>query len=78
MLCQKVPDVAKFPILDYMEAVCLSTSRTYDIGIDGAQARCFVPFADMFNHKNPRQTKWSFDKERKGFVITALEDIFRG
>ena len=37
-----------------------------------------VAYADMLNHKRPRQTAWWYCDERKGFVIEALDDIKRG
>ena len=38
----------------------------------------FVPYADMLNHRRPRQTAWSYSDERGGFIIESLEDIKRG
>ncbi len=32
----------------------------------------------MLNHRRPRQTSWTYDDARGGFVIEACEDIPRG
>jgi len=37
-----------------------------------------VAYADMLNHKRPRQTSWTYTDDREGFIIEALEDIKRG
>jgi len=34
-----------------------------------------VPFADMINHKIPETANWGYDEERRGFVVTAKQDI---
>ena len=37
-----------------------------------------IPFADMINHRNPKQNMFYFDEERKGFVMKALMNIPKG
>jgi len=53
-------------------------SRIFGITVDGVKTDVFVPYADMLNHKRPRQTSWFYCNERKGFIIEACEDIQRG
>ena len=53
-------------------------SRIFGIEIEGIKTDGFVPYADMLNHKRPRQTAWTYTDEREGFIIEALEDIKRG
>lgn len=53
-------------------------SRVFGIEIDGRQTDAMVAYADMLNHKRPRQTGWWYDDDLKGFVIEAIEDIKRG
>ena len=53
-------------------------SRIFGIEIEGVKTDGFVPYADMLNHKRPRQTAWTYTDEREGFIIEALEDIKRG
>lgn len=53
-------------------------SRIFGIQVEGVKTDGFVPYADMLNHKRPRQTSWSYTDDRAGFIIEALEDIKRG
>lgn len=46
--------------------------------MDGQETLGLVPYADMFNHKRPKQTNWFFDQEKKGFVVEATENIAKG
>lgn len=34
-----------------------------------------MPMADMLNHRRPRETKWTYDQSKHGFVISALQVI---
>lgn len=37
-----------------------------------------APFADMLNHKLPKQTAWNYVDDKNGFEIYSLEDIPAG
>ncbi len=78
LICQEVPEYEKFPISEYSEIRMMVSSRIFGIQIEGVKTDGFVPYADMLNHKRPRQTTWTYSDEYKGFVIDALEDIKRG
>jgi protein-histidine N-methyltransferase len=54
------------------------SSRIFGITVNGVKTDGFVPYADMLNHKRPRQTTWYYSDERKGFIIEACDDIPRG
>jgi len=56
----------------------LVASRIFGITIDGIKTDAFVPFADMLNHKRPRETTWFYSDEKEGFIIEACEDLPRG
>ena len=53
-------------------------SRIFGIQIDNHKTDALVAYADMLNHKRPRQTAWSYSDEHEGFIIEALDDIPRG
>eukprot|EP00351_Strombidinopsis_sp_SopsisLIS2011_P002753 CAMPEP_0116877456 /NCGR_PEP_ID=MMETSP0463-20121206/9242_1 /TAXON_ID=181622 /ORGANISM="Strombidinopsis sp, Strain SopsisLIS2011" /LENGTH=217 /DNA_ID=CAMNT_0004524767 /DNA_START=987 /DNA_END=1640 /DNA_ORIENTATION=+ len=53
-------------------------SRIFGIQIEGFKTDGFCCYADMLNHKRPRQTSWQYVDEQEGFVIEAIEDIARG
>lgn len=54
------------------------SSRIFGITVNGVKTDGFVPYADMLNHKRPRQTTWYYSDEREGFIIEACDDIPRG
>ena len=54
------------------------SSRIFGIQIEGVKTDGFVAYADILNHKRPRQTTWNYTDDRRGFVIDALDDIKRG
>ena len=54
------------------------SSRIFGIQVNGVKTDGFVPYADMLNHKRPKQTTWYYCDKRKGFIIEASDDIPRG
>lgn len=54
------------------------SSRIFGIQVEGVKTDGFVAYADMLNHRRPRQTTWSYTDEMQGFIIEALDDIKRG
>ena len=56
----------------------MTSSRIFGIKVDGVDTGAFVPYADMLNHRWPKQTSWFYDEKRNGFVIEACDDIKRG
>lgn len=54
------------------------SSRIFGIQIEGVKTDAYVPYADMLNHKRPRQTAWTYTDDREGFIMEALEDMKRG
>lgn len=53
-------------------------SRIFGIEIEGKKTDAFVPYADMLNHKRPRQTTWTYEDKHGGFIIEAHVDIKKG
>ena len=53
-------------------------SRVFGFNIHGDKAEGMVPYADMLNHKMPRQTSWNYSNSRDGFIIEACERIKKG
>ena len=46
--------------------------------VHGVETDGLVPYADMLNHKLPRETEWTYDEKSKSFTITALQSLPRG
>ena len=78
LICKEVPDYEQFPLREYSEIRMMVSSRIFGIQVEGTQTDGFVAYADMLNHKRPRQTAWTYTDERQGFIIEALDDIKRG
>lgn len=77
-ICRVAPEFAEYPIEEFSRMRMAVSSRIFGMEIDGLTTDGFVPLADMLNHRRPRQTSWTYDQERGGFTIEALEDIQRG
>lgn len=78
LICKEVPDFAQFSLEEYSEVRMMVSSRIFGITINGVKTDGFVPYADMLNHKRPRQTTWFYSDQREGFIIEACDDIPRG
>lgn len=78
LICKEVPEFRQFSLKEYSELRMMVASRIFGIEINGVKTDGFVAYADMLNHKRPRQTSWTYSDERGGFIIEALEDINRG
>ena len=78
LICSEVPEFSQFPFEEYMEIRMIVASRIFGITIEGVKTDAFVPFADMLNHRRPRETTWYYSDEKEGFIIEACENIPRG
>lgn len=48
------------------------SSRTFGTKMNGKKTKMIVPYTDMFNHKDPKDTNWSYNEEREGFIVKAI------
>jgi len=78
LICKEVPEYVQFPLREYSEIRMMVSSRIFGIQVEGVKTDGFVAYADMLNHKRPRQTTWNYTDDRRGFIIEALDDIKRG
>lgn len=78
LLCKEIPEYEEFPLLEYSQCRMMVSSRIFGIQVNGNKTDGFVGYADMLNHKRPRQTSWTYSDEHEGFIIEAVEDIKRG
>jgi len=77
-LVKNVPMYSDFAYEDFVWARLVVITRIFGMVIDGKKTEGLVPMADMLNHKRPRETKWTYAQNRKGFVITTLNVIEKG
>ena len=78
ILCNYLPDFKQFSYLKFCQARLLISSRIFGISINDKKTDVLAPFADLLNHKRPRQTQWYYDDKLESFVIQATEDIQEG
>jgi len=74
-ICEHVPEFSRFTHKQFVWARLVVITRIFGMVIDGVKTDGLVPMADMLNHKRPRETKWTYEQKKKGFVITALQTI---
>ena len=74
-LCEKVENFKKFSFEKFCKARCVISSRVFGITIQDIKTDALVPFADLLNHRRPRQTQWFYDDERNAFIVQAIENI---
>lgn len=68
----------KYSFKDFCWARMMVGSRIFGLLISGVKTEVLVPFADMLNHKMPKQTVWNYIEHLNGFAIESLEDIDAG
>lgn len=79
LITKEVPEFGElFTLKEYSEVRMMVSSRIFGITVHGVKTDGFVPYADMLNHRRPRQTTWYYSDEREGFIIEACDDIVRG
>lgn len=74
-ICQYIPGFSKFSFLKFCKARMLISSRIFGVTIEDKATDILAPFADLLNHKRPRQTQWYYDDQSSAFIIQATEDI---
>ena len=77
-LCEHLPDFNQFSFSKFCKARVLISSRIFGISINSKKTDVLVPFADLLNHKRPKQTQWFYDDNLESFVIQAIDDIKEG
>ena len=77
-LCERIPFFKNYSFEEFMEARMIISSRIFGISINNNKTDVLVPYADLLNHKRPRQTQWYYDDKINSFVIQASTDINKG
>ena len=77
-ICNNIPEFSQYSYIKFVKARLIISSRIFGIAIDGVNTDVLAPFADLLNHRNPRQTNWYYDDSMNAFVIQAIEDIPKG
>ena len=56
----------------------MARSRVFKLPLQDRFIHCFLPFMDMLNHREPRQTSWNYDDQREGAYLIIEEDTASG
>jgi histone-lysine N-methyltransferase SETD3 len=77
-LCEKVKNFSQFSFDKFCKARCIISSRVFGITMHDVKTDALVPFADLLNHRRPRQTQWFYDDDKDAFIVQAIENIEQG
>jgi histone-lysine N-methyltransferase SETD3 len=77
-LCEKIENFKNFTFEKFCQARVIVSSRVFGISINKAKTDALVPFADLLNHRRPRQTQWFYDDNKNAFIVQAIEEINPG
>jgi histone-lysine N-methyltransferase SETD3 len=77
-ICQAVPEFRRFTHDEFVWARLVVITRQFGVTVDGVETDGLVPYADMLNHKLPRETEWTYDEKNRQFTIHALQSMKRG
>jgi len=77
-ICQAVPEFQKYTYEEFVWGRLVVITRIFGLVINGLKTDGLVPYADMLNHKRPRQTKWTYEDSHNGFIITTIRSVQRG
>jgi histone-lysine N-methyltransferase SETD3 len=65
----------KYSFKEFCWARMMVGSRIFGLNITGVKTEVLVPFADMLNHKLPKQTVWNYVDGMNGFIIESQEEV---
>lgn len=77
-LRRHVASFRKWTYEDFVWARLVVITRIFGLLINNQKTDGLVPMADMINHRRPRETRWTFNESKQGFVISAMQDFSIG
>ncbi|MFL5346621.1 MAG: SET domain-containing histone-lysine N-methyltransferase [Hyalangium sp.] len=77
-LCERVPGFSRFTPDAFLWAQLVLVSRTFGMKLGGKLVRCFVPLADMLNHRQSPHGLWGPSADETAFVLVAREAVSAG
>ena len=78
LLTKVIPGYSKYNYNLFMKLREVISSRVFGVTIKGKKNDIIAPYADMLNHKRPRQTHWNFDDSSNSFIIKGLTNVKKG
>ena len=78
LLTNIIPGYSKYDFNLFKKMREVISSRVFGVTIKGKKNDIIAPYADMLNHKRPRQTHWNFDDASNSFVIKGVSNVKKG
>jgi len=78
LLTNVIPGYSKYDYNLFRKMREVISSRVFGVTIKGKKNDIIAPYADMLNHKRPRQTHWNYDDSCNAFVVKGLANIKKG
>ena len=78
LLIKEIPGYDKYDFNLFKKMREVISSRVFGVTIKGKKNDIIAPYADMLNHKRPRQTHWNYDDSCNAFVVKGLSNIKKG
>ena len=72
------PLLSYYSFKDFCWARTMVGSRMFGVYIDSVKTNILAPFADMLNHRLPKQTVWNYLQSEGCFIIESLGDLPAG
>ena len=78
LLTHVIPGYSKYDYNLFKKMREVISSRVFGVTIKGKKNDIIAPYADMLNHKRPRQTHWNYDDTCNAFVIKGVTNVKKG
>ena len=78
LLTNVIPGYSKYDYNLFRKMREVISSRVFGVTIKGKKNDIIAPYADMLNHKRPRQTHWNYDDACNAFVIKGVSNVKKG
>ena len=78
LLTNVIPGYSKYDYDLFRKMREVISSRVFGVTIKGKKNDIIAPYADMLNHKRPRQTHWNYDDACNAFVIKGVSNVKKG
>jgi histone-lysine N-methyltransferase SETD3 len=78
LLINVIPGYSKYDYDLFRKMREVISSRVFGVTIKGKKNDIIAPYADMLNHKRPRQTHWNYDDTCNAFVIKGVSNVKKG
>ena len=77
-LCESIEEYKNFSYESFLKVRMIVASRIFGVKIKNKKSDVLAPYADMLNHRKPKQTYWNYEDESEAFIISATSPIKKG